>query len=147
MQFEIDNLIQGCRWILAGCALIWFRIPELTQLLLILMIIDIVFGLIVAIKERDLSTHAALWGVTKKFSVLILIAVAAIFNHYVQPIIEINLTQAASVFYIVPEMLSISRNAARIGIPVFSEFERVLGYFRNYSALDVEKGKEDKHEQ
>lgn len=147
MQFEIDNSIQGCRWILAGCALIWFRIPELTQLLLILMIIDIVFGLIVAIKERDLSAHAALWGVTKKFSVLILIAVAAIFNHYVQPIIEINLTQAASVFYIVPEMLSISRNAARIGIPVFSEFERVLGYFRNYSALDVEKGKEDKHEQ
>lgn len=133
VDMDIDKGIEWLRWGAAGCALLWLKIPELTQLLLIMMAVDVVFGLIIAIKKRDLSVSAASWGVTKKFAVLVLVGLAAVLNHYVQNVIEINLTQAASVFYLVPEMLSISRNAAELGVPVFSQFETVLDYFRNYS--------------
>jgi len=70
---------------------------------------------------------------TRKIVSLILVGVAAMLTPYIGGLVEINLAQAASAFYIVPEMLSISRNAARLGVPVFSEFERVLEYFRSYS--------------
>ena len=146
VNIQIDDAFEYLRWGAAGCALLWIQIPELTQLLLIMMVADVVLGLIVAIKKRDLSASTASWGVTKKLIVLLLVGMAAVLNHYIQPIIEINLTQAASVFYIVPEMLSISRNAAELGVPVFSQFETVLEYFRNYSGAgggDDAGGQED----
>ena len=133
LHVDIDNVTDGLRWIAATVAAFWLQIPSLTQLLIILMGVDILLGLILAIRHRDVSVATAMDGVTRKLVSLILVGVAALLTPYASGLVEINLAQAASAFYIVPEMLSISRNSARLGVPVFSEFERILDYFRSYS--------------
>lgn len=130
---NIDRVLDWLRVAAAAVAALWCAIPSLTQLLILLMGVDILLGLILAIRHRDLSVQTAMDGMTRKIVSLILVGVAALLTPYVSGLVEINLAQAASAFYIVPEMLSISRNAARLGVPVFSEFERVLEYFRSYS--------------
>jgi len=130
---DIDRVLDWLRVAAAAVAALWCAIPSLTQLLILLMGVDILLGLILAIRRRDLSVTTAVDGMTRKVVSLILVGVAAMLTPYVGGLVEINLAQAASAFYIVPEMLSISRNAARLGVPVFSEFERVLEYFRSYS--------------
>ncbi len=130
---DIDRVLDWLRVAAAAVAALWCAIPSLTQLLILLMGVDILLGLILAIRRRDLSVTTAVDGMTRKIVSLILVGVAAMLTPYVGGLVEINLAQAASAFYIVPEMLSISRNAARLGVPVFSEFERVLEYFRSYS--------------
>jgi len=100
--------------------------------------VDILLGVILAIRHRDLSVTTAMDGMTRKIVSLILVGVAALLTPYVSGLVEINLAQAASAFYLVPEMLSISRNAASLGVPMFSQFEQVLEYFRAYSSTRTE---------
>ena len=133
LHVDIDNVTDGLRWIAATVAAFWLQIPSLTQLLIILMGVDILLGVILAIRNRDISVGTAMDGVTRKLVSLILVGVAALLTPYVSGLVEINLAQAASAFYIVPEMLSISRNSASLGVPVFSQFEQILEYFRSYS--------------
>ena len=139
VSIDIDRAFEWLRYAAAACAALWLQIPSLTQLLILLMGVDIVLGVILAVRRRDLSVATAMDGMTRKIVSLILVGVAALLTPYVSGLVEINLAQAASAFYIVPEMLSISRNSARLGVPVFSEFERVLDYFRTYSAGERER--------
>jgi toxin secretion/phage lysis holin len=139
VSIDIDRAFEWLRYAAAACAALWLQIPSLTQLLILLMGVDIVLGVILAVRRRDLSVATAMDGMTRKIVSLILVGVAALLTPYVSGLVEINLAQAASAFYIVPEMLSFSRNSALLGVPVFSEFERVLDYFRTYSAGERER--------
>lgn len=93
--------------------------------------IDVLLGLILAVKSHDLSAQAAWQGMTKKIVSLLLVATAALLNPHIQGIIEINLTQAASAFYLVPELTSITRNAAALDVPVFTQMKDILRYFQS----------------
>lgn len=130
---DIDRVLDWLRVAAAAVAALWCAIPSLTQLLIIMMSVDILLGIILAIRHRDLSVQTAMDGMTRKIVSLILVGLAALLTPYVSGMVEINLAQAASAFYIVPEMLSISRNSARLGVPVFAQFEQILEYFRSYS--------------
>lgn len=118
---------------------LWAALPELTQLLVWLMVADTVLGLMVAVRKRDLSAQVAWTGATKKIGSLILIGVAGLVNPHVQGIIEINLVQAASAFYIVPELTSIARNAAILNVPVFVQMSSILRYFQATSGETPDK--------
>lgn len=130
---DIDRVLDWLRVAAAAVAALWCAIPSLTQLLIIMMSVDILLGIILAIRHRDLSVQTAMDGMTRKIVSLILVGLAALLTPYVSGMVEINLAQAASAFYIVPEMLSISRNSASLGVPVFAQFEQILEYFRSYS--------------
>ena len=108
----------------------WAMLPELTQLLVWLMVADTALSLMIAIRKRDLSAKVAWAGATKKVGSLILIGVAGLLNPHVQGFVEVNLVQAASAFYIVPELASISRNAAILHVPVFVQMSSILRYFQ-----------------
>ena len=136
---NLDTVYQYAKWLLAALAAWWSSVPELTQLLVMLMAIDTLFGLWVAIKQRNLSATRAWDGVTKKVGTLGMVVVAAILNPHIQNIIEVNLVQAASAFYIVPELLSITRNAAVLEIPIFSQLTPVLRYFQSASGQEDKK--------
>lgn len=114
----------------AATVALWAQIPELTQLLVLLMAVDVVLGVIKAIHERDLSAAQAWSGVTKKVVVLLLVGVAGLLNPYIQEFVQINLVQAASAFYIVPELASITRNAAALNVPMFVQMAGVMRYFQ-----------------
>lgn len=146
MSFNVDGISQFHQYIKGLVVLVaafWYSIPELTQLLVMLMVVDAIFGVWVAWKQRNLSATRAWEGMTKKIGSLLLVGVAALLNPHIQDIIEINLVQAASAFYIVPELLSIMRNAAILDIPVFSQFTTVLRYFQSASEVKDKDGNQD----
>src|SRR5690554_5691311 len=74
---DFDKVVSVVRYTLTGAAALWGRIPELTQLLLLLMAIDILMGLVVAVQSKDLRPDKAWRGVTKKLGALALIGVMA----------------------------------------------------------------------
>lgn len=129
---NVEPFMHYIKWVAALVSALWGGVPDLTRLLFVLMVIDTLFGLTVAIKERSLSSSMAWSGVTKKLGTLGMVVVAALLGPY-NPIPEISLVQAASAFYTVPELLSIARNAAILHIPVFSQFSGVLRYFQGIS--------------
>ena len=129
----IYNALTITRWGMTMLMAFWGGIPQLTQLLVWLMVIDVALGVCVAWKQKDLSAKAAWEGMTKKIASLLMIAVAGLLNPFIHGLVEVNLVQAASAFYIVPELLSITRNAAILDVPVFTQFTVVLRYFQAVS--------------
>lgn len=130
MRLSMERIKVGIQWVTTAAAALWTALPELTQLLILLMAADIVLGIILAIKERDLSPSRAWSGITKKIVSLLLVGVAGLVNPHVHDFIEINLVQAASAFYIVPELASIMRNAAAMDVPVFVQLKDIMSYFQ-----------------
>lgn len=130
---DFDKAVSVVRYTLTGAAALWGRIPELTQLLLLLMAIDIVMGLVVAVQSKDLRPDKAWRGVTKKLGALALIGVMALINPHVNQVIEIDLVTVANAFYLVPELGSIVRNAGLLDVPVPAQVQAVQDYFRTVS--------------
>lgn len=122
------------RWVLQaviGAAVgFWRGLPELTQLLLWLMVLDTALGVLVAIRNRDLSAQAAWQGATKKVGTLVLVGVAALIDRYIGQSV-FDLLRAGSMFYCLSELTSITRNAAQLDLPVFSQLQNVLRYFQD----------------
>lgn len=135
MKLNAETTMDHWKWVLAGVAAFIHGIPELTYFLLILMAIDTVFGVVVSIKQKDLSAHRWWMGATKKLGSLGIIVVAAVIDKYVD-LLGIDLVQVTTVFYIGPELVSILRNAAILEVPVPPQFANVLRYFQD-------KGKDD----
>lgn len=133
---HVQNWIRSITAVLLG---VWASLPELTHLLIWLMVADTVLGVAVAIKQRNLSSAQAWNGATKKLGSLLMVAVAALLNPHIQSFIEINLVQAASAFYIVPELTSIMRNAATLEVPAFTQLQPILRYFQAASGSDEAK--------
>jgi toxin secretion/phage lysis holin len=131
---DISTIKTVFQWTIATLTAFWHGLPAATQLLFWLMVIDFALGVIVAVRTRNLSAGIAWAGVTKKLVALLLVGVAALLNPHVQGLMEINLVQAASVFYIIPELTSIARNAAILEVPVFAEYKDILRYFSDRGA-------------
>lgn len=130
MDDRLEQISTCSKWIVATVLGIWSALPQLTQLLVWLMVIDIALGLAVGWKNKNLSTDKAVAGTTKKIARLLLVAVCALLNPIVNSVIEVNLVQASSAFYIVPELLSIVRNAALLNVQAPGQLDLVLKYFQ-----------------
>ena len=135
----MEHLQGWIRSVMAVLLGVWASLPELTHLLIWLMVADTILGVAVAIKQRNLSSAQAWNGATKKLGSLLMVAVAALLNPHIQSFIEINLVQAASAFYIVPELTSIMRNAATLEVPAFTQLQPILRYFQAASGADEAK--------
>jgi toxin secretion/phage lysis holin len=86
------------------------------DLLVILMLIDIITGILKAIKEKRLRSRNAYFGYARKIGVFGIIIVANI----IDVILGLNgaVAVATVLFYAVNEILSITENASQIGIKV-----------------------------
>jgi len=86
------------------------------HLLLLLMGLDILTGIIKAIKNGNLWSRKSLFGYARKLLVLIVIITANIIDQ----VLSLNgtLTFATVLFYIANEALSITENMAQLGVLV-----------------------------
>ncbi|MGF6951859.1 toxin secretion/phage lysis holin [Neobacillus sp. B4I6] len=86
------------------------------DLLAILMLVDIITGVMKAIKEKRLRSRNALFGYARKIGVFGIVILANIIDQ----ILSLNGTVAFAtvLFYCANEGLSIIENAAQIGIKV-----------------------------
>lgn len=131
-----EHTMDYLKWILAGVAAFFHNVPELTWFLLILMAIDTVFGVWVAAKQQHISPTAMWDGVTKKIGSLLIICLGAAINHFVG-IKGIDFVLVFTGFYIGPELFSILRNAAIVGVPVPPQVTSVMRYFRDKDAANA----------
>lgn len=115
---------------MAALAAFLHSIPELTYFLLWLMLLDTFFGMAVAIKRQRLSAREALVAANQKMGVLGILVLAAMVNRYVN-FLGLDLVTIATVFYIGPQILSILKNAAIIGIPIPPQIVGVLRVFQD----------------
>lgn len=79
----MEHVYRAFHWTTALMVASRAAIPELTQVLLMLMAIDVVLGVIKANQEHDVSTQVAWRGVTKQVVTLFMVGVAAVLNPYV----------------------------------------------------------------
>lgn len=139
-----DNAVKASQWVAAAVTGLWFALPELTELLIALMATDVILGFVKAWKDRDVSPAKAFSGVTKKMVTLLMIGVFALIDHYADDVLHLNLMQAGSAFYLIPELTSIMHHAAALDVPVFNQLQGVLRYFQTASGGDTPEREEDK---
>lgn len=109
----------------AGINYLWGGLDVMFIALLTLMALDFITGLICGAKAKQLDSHRAYLGITrKKMMILIMVAVAVVLDRL------LNAPDTARVlviyYYIAMEGISILENVAKLDFPVPSKLKGIL---------------------
>jgi len=88
----------------------------LLTILLAFVVLDYISGVLAAGKEGKLNSDIGLWGIARKVSIFVVVAIA----HLVDTALgDAHLFRDAAIFfYLANEVLSITENLGRIGAPI-----------------------------
>ncbi|CAH1230644.1 hypothetical protein PAECIP111891_06708 [Paenibacillus allorhizoplanae] len=97
---------------------------ELLSFFLLAMIVDYVTGIGASIKEKSgLSSKVGFIGIFKKF----LMAVVVVMAHRMDILLGSNVIMTGSIyFYLANELISITENYGRIGLPLPTQVKQVI---------------------
>jgi len=112
---------------------------SLLSILLTFVILDYITGVLAAGKEGKLSSEVGLWGIPKKVAIFAVVAVA----HLVDTVIgDAHLLRDAAIFfYLANELLSITENLGRLGVPIPKAIQRAVEVLRGKGDVnDAYKG-------
>ena len=110
-------------WFLGGC-------DGLLIALVVFVVIDYITGVLCAIIDRDLSSEVGFLGICRKVLIFTLVGVANILD--TQVIGTGNIIRTAVVFfYLSNEGISLTENAAHLGLPVPEKLKDVLAQLHN----------------
>lgn len=102
---------------------------ESLTLLVVCMAIDYVSGITASLKEgKGLSSMFGAWGLARKGLSLLVILLA----HRVDILLEVpNVTMGAAIyFYIANELISITENYGRIGLPMPEQLRKIIAILK-----------------
>ena len=105
----------------------------LLRALLIVMVIDIMTGLLIAFREKALSSAVGFRGISKKALILLIVGLSHVLD---ESIGGGALRGAVLGFYISNEGLSVLENAARLGLPVPEKLKNALTQLRGKEEKD-----------
>lgn len=94
--------------------------------LIIFVICDYITGVLCAVTDRKLSSAIGFKGISRKVLIFILVGIANILDIHVLGH-EGFLRTAIIFFYISNEGISLTENAAHLGLPVSEKLKNVLG--------------------
>jgi len=96
--------------------------------LLTFVVLDYVTGFLAAAKEGKLNSEVGLWGIAKKVAIFFVVAVA----HLVDTALgDAHLFRDAAIFfYLANELLSITENTGRLGVPIPAAIQRAVEILR-----------------
>ena len=97
---------------------------NLITILLILMLIDIITGVMKAIKNKNLWSRKSLFGYARKILVFLIITVANLLDLMMG--LNGTLLLTTVTFYILNEVLSITENACQLGLPLPKQLVDVI---------------------
>ena len=102
---------------------------SLLSILLAFVVMDYVSGVVAAAKEGKLSSEVGLWGIPKKVAIFAVVAIA----HLVDSVLgDAHLFRDAAIFfYLANELLSVTENLGRIGVPVPSVVQKAVDVLRS----------------
>lgn len=119
-------------WLSSFCGLVGSVITfafgnwvESLTLLIVAMGVDYVTGVAASIKEgRGLNSVFGSWGLARKGLTLLVILLA----HRIDILLELNnVTMGAAIyFYIANELISITENYGRIGLPMPDQLRKII---------------------
>lgn len=136
-----DDYIDGVKWAAAISAGLWAALPSLFLPLVAMMVLDIFFRVIAGIYNKDLSPQDIWWSVTRKMASLILVGAAMILSFNIPQNLGVDIAQVACAFYLVGELVSITKYASLIGVLVPPQIGQIIDYFEGFSG-----GKKDEDE-
>ena len=88
------------------------------------MALDYITGVLSAIKEKKLSSSVGFWGLLRKGVIFLVVMLAAQLDAALGQ--EAVCRTAAILFYIANEAVSMTENAAKLGVPVPGKILDVL---------------------
>jgi phage-related holin len=114
----IDGIATGMKWLTAAVVGVWQGVPQLTQLLIALMIADALLSWYVAGKDHRLTLRDMESGAYIKVGNLLVLAIMAILTPYTIHYLEFNLVQSVTVILLPREGASIMASLAAMGIQI-----------------------------
>ncbi|WP_425250367.1 phage holin family protein [Fusobacterium animalis] len=103
-------------WLIGGFDL-------LAKVLLALIVLDFLTGLWVGYKEKKLNSQRAFKGLKKKLLIMIILCGSSLMHRLVP---DLGFRTLVGMFYCATELLSITENAAKVGVPIPKKLKRAL---------------------
>ena len=102
---------------------------SLLSILLAFVVMDYISGVVAAAKEGKLNSEVGMWGIPKKIAIFAVVAIA----HLVDSVLgDAHLFRDAAIFfYLANELLSVTENLGRIGVPVPSVVQKAVDVLRS----------------
>ena len=98
------------------------------RLLVAAMTLDYLSGVLAAVREKKLSSAVGFHGLARKLTVFLIIALAASLDALTGS--TPTCRSAAVLFYTVNEAVSLTENAARLGVPLPAKLKEILEQLR-----------------
>lgn len=115
-------------WIVAVVAGVWGGLHALIQTLCLLVALDFASGMLIAITRGELSSDASFRGMARKAMQFILVGAAHVYNA-TQPL-GFDAGAAIAGFFCATELISITENAGRLGVPMPKILTRAIARLR-----------------
>lgn len=110
-------------------ALEWARAHGLVTILVVLMVMDVVFGLLVAFVKKEVSSTVSLLGMSKKVGVLLFVGLAFLIEPFSGGVPTSTLVVG---FYSVTELVSVTEKAGILGVPVPRVIKDSMAKYREF---------------
>ena len=107
-------------WLIGG----W---DTLAKVLFGLMFLDYLTGLIVGYKMQNLNSQRAFKGLRKKLLILVILCGASLMHKLVP---DLAFRTLVGMFYCATELLSITENVAKVGVPIPNKLKKALEQLR-----------------
>ncbi|WP_445322328.1 phage holin family protein [Paenibacillus sp. IHBB 10380] len=115
-------------------ALLAFTFGEWNQLLnvfLVIIIIDYLTGVLASLKEgRGLDSKTGFWGLARKALMFVVI----LLGHQIDLLLgtDVEMVKSGAIyFYMTNELISITENYGRLGLPLPDKITRVINILKN----------------
>lgn len=127
---DLGQFYYVAKFIVALAASFWLSVPVMVQLLVGAMALDFFTGLLIAtFIERNLDSHKSYVGLARKALTLVIVTTGAIIPKVLK--VDIPLGSWIAAAYIINEMISITENCARAGVPIPPALLDVLAKAKN----------------
>lgn len=120
VRYFITSFLSLALWLLGGFDL-------LAKSLVALMAIDYATGLWAGYKKQQLNSNRAYRGIRKKILILTLLCSASVMDRVVP---NVGIRNLVAIFYCATEMLSITENVAKLGLPIPIKLKKALEQLR-----------------
>jgi len=113
---------------------------QLLSIFLVVILIDYITGVLAAIKDKTgLNSKIGFWGITRKALMFIVILLA----HQMDILIgqDLGVVKSGAIyFYMANELISITENYGRLGLPLPNKVTRIIKILKNKDTSDDDKG-------
>lgn len=129
------NITLPVKTVFASLLAIWITFPDSTQLLVKFMAADYLTGLWAALVLKQLDSHKACIGLTKKVVVLLIVWLSHELSHHLmaEQAGGMDIGKWVALFYVAVEGISLIENAHRIGVPLPPFLKEALVKIRDFN--------------